>query len=129
MLPADLPALADLFQMSIIGLCEEDYSEEQIEAWAARSEEPAFAKSLTEGLTILAMNEGELAGFASLAQDKIDMLYVHPHHARSGVATALLNALERLAGARGIKALRVDSSDTALPLFEARSYAPQSRNI
>ena len=129
MLPADVPALADLFQQSIIALCEEDYSEEQREAWAAQAEEPAFAQTLTENLTLLALHQGELAGFATLkGKESVAMLYVHPHHARQGVGTALVDALERLSAARGAVALSVDASETALPLFEKRGYAPQRRN-
>lgn len=129
MLPADVPALADLFQQSIIALCEEDYSEEQREAWAAQAEEPAFAQTLTQNLTLLALHQRELAGFATLkGKESVVMLYVHPHHARQGVGTALVDALERLSAARGAAALSVDASETALPLFEKRGYVPQRRN-
>jgi len=101
MLSTDMPALADLFQQSIIVLCEEDYAEEQREAWAAQADAPAFAKMLNENLTLLALHQGELAGFATLkGKDSVAMLYVHPHHARQGVATALVDALERLSAAR-----------------------------
>jgi putative acetyltransferase len=129
MLPADLPALADLYATSIATLCEEDYGEDQLSAWVERAEEPSFAKTLTENLTLLALHDGELAGFATLkGKDHIEMLYVHPEHARVGVATALIDALERLALARGAQALTVDASETALPLFQARNYSPQRRN-
>ena len=40
----------------------------------------------------------------------------------------LVEALEKLAGARGAKKLSVDASDTAESFFKARGYAPQSRN-
>jgi len=41
------------------------------------------------------------------------MLYVDPASARRGAATALLDAIERLAAARGAKRLTADVSDTA----------------
>jgi putative acetyltransferase len=56
------------------------------------------------------------------------MLYVHPHHAGQGVGTALCDAMEKIAGARGSETLSVDASETAVLFFEARGYAPIQRN-
>ncbi len=80
-------------------------------------------------MTLIAEVEGEAAGFASLVENKvIDLLYVHPEYVRQKVATVLIDALEKLAAARGAKAVSVDSSDTALPFFEGRGYIAQQRN-
>jgi putative acetyltransferase len=40
----------------------------------------------------------------------------------------LVDALEKLAGARGAKTLTVDASDTAEPLFTKRGYVAMQRN-
>jgi putative acetyltransferase len=56
------------------------------------------------------------------------MLYVHPYAAGEGVATALLDALERLATARGATTLTADVSDTAHDFFQSRGYQPVRRN-
>jgi putative acetyltransferase len=56
------------------------------------------------------------------------MLYVHPNAAGQGVASALLDALEKLAGARGATKLTVDASDNAQEFFRKRGYAAQQRN-
>jgi len=128
-LPADLPALIDLYEASITTLAEEDYGEDQLSAWIDQAQTPAFAKKIVENLTLLALYDGYLAGFATLkGKDHIEMLYVHPEHARARVATTLVDALERLALARGAQALTVDASDTALPFFEKRGYVAQRRN-
>jgi putative acetyltransferase len=55
------------------------------------------------------------------------MLYVDPQAAGQGVATALCDALEKLAGARGATKLSVDASDTARGFFEKRCYQPLHR--
>ena len=55
------------------------------------------------------------------------MLYVHPAAVRQGVATVLVDALEKLAAARGSSALSVDASDTARPFFQKRGYSAESR--
>src|SRR4029077_15248729 len=68
-------------------------------------------------------------GFASLkGKDHIDMLYVHPGAAGQGVASALCEALERLAGSRGAKSLSVDASDNAEGFFKKRGYVATQRN-
>ena len=68
-------------------------------------------------------------GFISLRDNlSIEHLYVSPNIIREGVATALCDALERLATARGAQKLTVDSSDTAEPFFKQRGYVLQSRN-
>ena len=130
-LPADAPSLAALFRASIEELAQEDYSEAQIEAWAAvADDEEAFAKKLAGELTIVALLQGEIAGFASLkGADCLDMLYVHPDFARRGVATQLCDALEKLAGARKAVIVTAEVSDCAQPFFAARAYAPQKRNM
>lgn len=130
MLPLDAPLLASIFRASIETLADEDYGEEQLAAWAnAASDEAAFAKKLAECLTLVATIGGGPVGFASLrGADKIDMLYVHPAVARQGVASLLLDALERLAAARGAKKLSGDFSDTALPLLQQRGYVQERRN-
>jgi putative acetyltransferase len=56
------------------------------------------------------------------------MLYVHPNAAGQGVASALLDALEKLAGARGAEKLTVDASDNAQEFFRKRGYVAQQRN-
>jgi putative acetyltransferase len=130
-LPADTQVLAELFRASVEELALEDYSEAQVEVWAALADDEAgFANKLAGALTIVAMQNGEIVGFASLkGADVIDMLYVHPDAVRKGVAAQLCDALEKLAAARKTTTLRVDASDSALAFFLARKYEPQQRNM
>jgi putative acetyltransferase len=130
MLPADIPLLAEIFRASVEELAVEDYSDSQIEAWLeAADDEAAFGKRLSDQLTLLATLEGAAVGFASLkGADVIDMLYVHPAAAGQGAATMLVQALEKLAGARGATKLTVEASDTAHDFFSRRGYTAKSRN-
>jgi putative acetyltransferase len=127
-LPADLPRVAAIFRASIEELTSEDYNEAQQAAWAALADEDEFAARLARDLTLVALLQGEIAGFASLrGQDHIVMLYVDPRAAGQGVATTLCDALEKLVGARGATKLSVDASDTARGFFEKRGYQPLHR--
>lgn len=129
-LPADVSILAAIFAASVEGLTEDDYSEAQREAWAAvADDEVALGKRLGAQLTLVATLQSAPVGFVSLkGTEQLDMLYVHPGAARQGVASALCDAIEKLAAARGSAQLKVDASDTAEPFFAARGYIGESRN-
>ena len=128
-LPADAATLARLFRESVEILAEDDYTDDQRAAWASAADDLAtFAEKLAKALTLVALHDGALAGFASFADGRIDMLYVDPEHAREGVATTLIDALEKLAAARGADRMETDASDSARDFFARRGYEPQSRN-
>src|SRR5258707_9979842 len=129
-LPEDMPLLREIFRDSIEELTAEDYTPAQQDAWASVANDLAeFGKKLSGQLTLIATLEGSPVGFASLEdKDKIDMLYVHPAATGQGVAAMLVDALEKLAGARGTVKLIVDASDSARGFFEKRGYVAQQRN-
>ncbi|OPY96498.1 GCN5 family acetyltransferase [Bradyrhizobium sacchari] len=128
-LPDDVPVLAAIFTASIEQLTGDDYSEAQQQAWMEAAEDEEFGKRLASDLTLIATLEGSPVGFASLrGADHIRMLYVHPAVAGQGIATMLVDALEKLAGSRGAKSLSVDASDTAEGFFAKRGYTAQQRN-
>ena len=126
----DTPMLAAIFAASIEELTGEDYSEAQQQAWAsAADDEEQFGKRLAGELTLVATLQNSPVGFASLkGADHIDMLYVHPGAVGQGVGAMLAEALEKLAGGRGAKALTVDASDNATEFFLKRGYVAKQRN-
>jgi putative acetyltransferase len=129
-LPADTPLLAEIFRASVEELTADDYSESQREAWASTvDDEASFGERLAKQLTLIGTMAGSPVGFASLkAPDVIDMLYVHPAASEQGVATMLIDALEKLAAARGAGKLTADVSDSAVEFFRKRGFSPQTRN-
>src|SRR5580700_6471584 len=129
-LATDTPVLAAIFAASVEELTGDDYSEAQQQAWAgAADDEEAFGKRLSGQLTLVATLQNSPVGFASLkGADHIDLLYVHPGAVGQGVASLLCEALEKLAGGRGAKALTVDASDNAQEFFAKRGYVAKQRN-
>ncbi|MGE0766428.1 MAG: N-acetyltransferase family protein [Hyphomicrobiaceae bacterium] len=129
-LPADIMRLQDLLAQSIEELTQDDYDEEQRLAWiSGAADAQAFAERLAKNLTLVVETDGELLGFASLKDNKdVDLLFVHPYAAGDGVGATLLDALERLAAARGTETMTADVSDTAHDFFESRGYVPTRRN-
>ena len=129
-LAADAPLLAEIFRAGVEELTGDDYGPAQQAAWAAAADDrDAFAGRLAGALTLVATAQGAPVGFASLVgTEEIDMLYVHPAAAGQGAAAMLLDALERLAAARGTKELSVDASDSARGFFERRGFVAKTRN-
>ena len=129
-LPADAKRCAEIFRLSIEELAADDYDEAQREAWASRADdEAAFGAKLAGALTLIATIDGAIAGFASLKGGEIDMLFVDPEFARQGAGRTLVEALSKLAQARGAQRLTAEASDVARPLFERLGFVAQKRNL
>ncbi len=129
-LSSDLPLLAEIRLAAIEQLTADDYGEAQREAWISIfDDDEILAQNLEKGLTIVALIGGGPAGFISLHEGGlIDQLYVHPAAARMGVGSSLIDAIEKLAAARGITKLEADASDTAKPFFEVHGFEAVHRN-
>src|SRR6185295_17499916 len=111
-LAADAPVCSAIFEASIIELTDEDYTEAQQEAWIATLDEDSLGARLGRQLTLIATLRENPVGFASLKDgNHVDFLFVHPSATGHGVATALMDALEKLAAARGATKLTAEVSD------------------
>lgn len=129
-LPADYADLGILFQASIEELASAAYSDEQRAMWGAKADdEKAWAKHLSGCLVLVAEEDGEPVGFAAMRDNAtIENVHVHPDMAFMGVGRQLMDALERLAQARGAKKLAVAATDNALPFFERLGYVAVRRS-
>ena len=129
-LPTDAARCAAIFRGAVEFSSADDYDDDE-RAWAARADdEDAFGLKLAAELTIVATLEGFVVAFASLkGADELDMLYVDPAAGRQGVGTALVDAIARLAGARGAKRLTANASDVSKPLFERLGFVAERRSL
>lgn len=122
--PADAPALLDLFLRSIREIASVHYSPDQVAAWAsAEIRVEDFATRREAKPTFVAMLKNEVAGFSDLEPDgHIDMLFVHPDHARAGVARALIDHVLDRAQSNGLERVFTEASITARPAFESFGF-------
>lgn len=117
----DLPAMAALFYETVHTVNAKDYSPEALDAWADGNVDlNAWDQSFQVHISLVAVEGKTLLGFADMAPDGyLDRLYVSRSFQRQGVATALVQALEkRVRVARYV----THASITAVPFFEAMGY-------
>ena len=124
----DCAAMAELFHRAVHATT--DYTPKQRQAWANGSVDLAAWDASFRAHTTLVAKEGEaLVGFGDMEEGGyLDRLYVHPKYQRRGIATALVQALEQSAMAKGVGGFTTHASITAKPFFQAMGYETVGEN-
>jgi GNAT superfamily N-acetyltransferase len=141
----DRPAIERLIKLSARGLSRAQYSDEQIEG-AIRTVFGVDTSLIEDGTYFLAESGGELIGCGGWSRRrtlfggdqyekrdageldpnsepaKIRAFFVHPQHARKGVARAILAACESEARAAGFQALELMATLPGIKFYEANGY-------
>jgi putative acetyltransferase len=122
--------IADLFHGSVHSLHAENFSTEELEAWAPTPPDYShWRKRLTDKKPYVAEGEGMIVGFIELEDDgHIDCFYTHKDFQRQGVGSALYIHLLKEADARGIQELHVEASAIARPFFEREKFGLEKTN-
>ena len=122
--PDDAEAITPVHVASIRTLCANDYTQEQIDAWAGWKSPEQYRAAMAAGETFLvAEADGGVIGFAVLFGNEVKAAYVHPDHVGRGVGRRLLEAVEAEARSRGVAELRLTSTLTSVPFYETCGYA------
>ena len=147
---ADRPAITDLIKASARHLSRDDYSAEQIEG-AIATVFGVDTKLILDGTYFVAESAGELIGCGGwskrrtlfggdqyAARDageldpktepaKIRAFFIHPDHARKGIARAILDTCEAEAKASGFQVLELMSTLPGIKLYRACGYEGTDR--
>ena len=117
-----------LMDRTIRTVCCNDYTREEIEKWSPVGREQRLVEKLKSSYAILAIIDGELAGFGNTEGTEIDCLYVSDEHQREGIGSLILQNLENKAFSYG-NTIHVYSSITAEKFFLSRGYRKIRDNI
>lgn len=128
--PSDCALMTKLFYDTVHTINAKDYTNEQLNAWATGSVDlKVWNNSFLAHNTLVAVINEEIVGFADMDNTGyLDKLYVHKDFQRRGIATALVNELERCAQKQGIFNFKTYASITARPFFEKQGYTVESEN-
>lgn len=136
--PEDTSPILALFVETVRAVNAAHYSPEQIAAWAPdpseRMDAARWREALERSHTLVAVDGETIVGFADLEPSTddgghLDHLYVHKHHQAKGIATALVEAIERVARERGDRRIFTEASLTARPFFARRGYETVAEQI
>jgi len=120
----DAAALQRLFHDTVMTVNRQDYTQAQVEAWAAGALDQQWIDCLSQGFTAIALIDDQIVGFAELkASGYIDRFFCHRDFQGQGVGTQLLNCLEAEAKQQKITQLLTEASITAKPFFQQRGFA------
>jgi len=147
---ADRPAIQQLIAESARGLSRADYSQQQIEG-AIKTVFGVDTNLILDGTYFVADNDGELIGCGGWSKRKtlfggdqyesrdageldpkteaakIRAFFVHPAHARKGIARAILTRCENEAKAAAFQSLELMSTLPGIKLYEACGYRRSDR--
>lgn len=122
---SDTEQIATLFHETIREINRDQYSLEQVKAWAPDDihfkDWESFCLSKH---TLVADDEGVIAGFAQIEDNGyIDCFYCHKNYQRMGVGSRLFEALVKIAKELKLEELTVESSISARPFFEHNGFS------
>jgi putative acetyltransferase len=118
----DEEGLWEVFYSSIHQVCSNDYSQEQIQAWASTEIKKEFWSTKMQSIKpFVAVSQDKIIGYADLQDNGlIDHFFVHGDYQSKGVATSLMNTI--LKKGKGRKRLYSEVSHTAKPFYEKHGF-------
>jgi putative acetyltransferase len=116
----DEAALHQVFLSAIHGIAINDYTLEQVEAWAPRNLDPVLWADRMRGIApFVAELDGNPIGYADLqVSGYIDHFFVSVPFAGQKVGSKLMHRIHEEATIKGIRLLTPDVSRTAQPFFK-----------
>jgi putative acetyltransferase len=123
----DINQIVSLFYETVHSVNAQDYSMEQLNAWAPKSEINAnlvnWKESLTHNITYIAEINDKIVGFSDMTHNGyLDRLYIHKDFQGQEIAKTLVNRLESEARKIGLSEINTEASITAKPFFERCGY-------
>lgn len=123
-MPKDLDDVLKLFYESVHSICMNDYTSEQLDAWAPKNPDVyRWEASLNKNHTLVIEKNNHIVGFGNVGETGyLDRLFVDKNYLRQGIASTLVEQLEKYARMKGIVFMNTSASITSKPFFESQGY-------
>ena len=121
----DTIALKELFQYTVLAVNSKDYSQAEVEDWASCGDDLSNIEEMikTHYFIVAVNQQSQIVGFSSItSQGYLHSMFVHKDFQGKGIATMLLEEIERYAITAGIMRITSEVSLTARPFFEKKGY-------
>lgn len=122
---SDASKLKDLFQNTVLTINKRDYSKAEVEDWASCGDNLSNIEEMikTHYFIVAVNQQSQIVGFSSITpQGYLHSMFVHKDFQDKGIATMLLEEIERYAISNGIMRITSEVSLTARPFFEKKGY-------
>lgn len=129
--PSDLEDILQLFYDSVHSVCSNEYTIEQLDAWAPKDPDIyRWKASLNKNHTLVVVDQDEIIGFGDLGETGyLDRLYVKKDYLHKGVATLILSQLEKYAKTKGVVYMNTAASLTSKSFFEKKGFVVLSDQV
>ncbi|HRD71300.1 MAG TPA: GNAT family N-acetyltransferase [Legionella sp.] len=121
----DAQQLANIYYYTIHNINIQDYSEDQVNAWApASSLELTEWKKKWESISpLVALMDNIIVGFTEFESNgHIDCFYVHHEYQGCGIGSSLMGEVFKRADNLNLKRVFAEVSITAKPFFESKGF-------
>lgn len=127
---SDIPGIARLYYDTIHLINSNDYTLEQINAWAPAVPDASFWKArLKKYRVYVAEEDKRIVGFTELdTTGHIDCFFVHYQWQRRGVGSHLMQRVVATAGRESMPRLFAEVSITAAPFFRNHGFVVVKEN-
>lgn len=118
---ADCKEIIDLFYQTVHNINIQDYTKEQVDAWANKNIDlKIWQQSLAKNYCLVAIENDLIVGFGDIDQTGyLDRLYVHKDFQKQGIATKICDKLEMKFN---VSKITTHASITAKSFFLKRGY-------
>ena len=124
-LNTDIEEIQSLYRNTVLVINRRDYSQAEVEDWASCGDDLSKIEDMIKThYFIVAVNQrSQIVGLSSItSQGYLHSMFVHKDFQGKGIATMLLEEIERYAITAGIVRITSEVSLTARPFFEKKGY-------
>ena len=120
----DCKEIIELFYNTVHSVNTKDYNQGQLDVWAPKDIDISqWDKSLSEHYSVVIEEDKVIIGFGDLdTKGYLDRLFIHKDYQGVGIATMIINEIEKYAKENKIEIITTHSSITAKPFFEKQGY-------